>query len=141
VVVLVGQEEPAAHPLTRTLYLHEVDSWDQVSARLDHRFQTLGVFPPSLASEHRDEWAAAGADRIAELGWARMPRAGWTHDGVYGMHPMVRLVTAERPRSDFGKYYPRPRDHQGWQREYFRGDPWYAVPWFLRMSTPPEPSR
>src|SRR5262249_39264667 len=62
-VIVVDVAEPSTHPLTRTLLLHPVRSWDEVAPRLDHRSQTLSVFPWELTHRYRDEWAAAGADR------------------------------------------------------------------------------
>ncbi|MEU8270695.1 acyl-CoA reductase [Sphaerisporangium sp. NPDC049002] len=135
-IIVADGDEPSAHPLTRTLILHPVRQWEEVTQLLDARSQTMSIFPPELSREYGTQWAAAGADRITDLGWARMPRAGWTHDGVYGMHSMVRLVVVERPREEFGKYYPRPEDYSGWQRKHFAGEQWWATPWFMRGGSP-----
>ena len=137
-VIVADGAAPSAHPLTRTLLLHPIQRWEEVADRLDGRTQTLSVHPWELIHSYRDLWAAGGADRMVALGWGRMPRAGWTHDGGYGMHPMVRLVAVERSRDQFGKYYPRPENYRDWQRGYFAGEQWWAPPWFMRMPSPPD---
>ena len=119
------------HPLTRTLFLQPVASLSEVRLYLDSHTQTLSLLPWDIAAEHRDAWALAGADRLVELGWSRLPRAGFTHDATHGMHPLVRLVSQERPRNDFGKYYMRPGDRKNWQRPYFLGERWWSDPWWF----------
>jgi long-chain-fatty-acyl-CoA reductase len=127
VVIAEGSElPPFGHPLARTLVVHRVPELDVVASELDDTSQTLGVFPWELTERHRDEWARAGAERIVPLGWSRLPRSGWTHDGTYGMHQLVRLVSLDRPRTDFGKHYPRPAEVGSWEREYFLGETWWA---------------
>ncbi|HTA14225.1 MAG TPA: acyl-CoA reductase [Solirubrobacteraceae bacterium] len=116
------------HPLTRTLVICLVESLSRVTLHLDKSTQTVGVFPWELALRYRDDWARAGAERLVPLGWSRLPRAGWTHDGGYGMHPLVRLVSLERPRNEFGKHYPRPSDPMNWERRYLLGEQWAAAP-------------
>ena len=49
-------------------------------------------------------WAFAGADRIVELGCARTPRPGFTHDGTHGLVPLVRLVGLERGLAELSPY-------------------------------------
>jgi long-chain-fatty-acyl-CoA reductase len=131
VVLRDGERPPLPHPLTRTLFLHPVGSVEEVTGQLDAYTQTLSVLPFSLAGRYRDAWALAGADRVVELGWSRLPRQGFTHDGTYGLHPLVRLVVTERPRSDFGPYYVQPGDRGGWQRPYFLGERWWSTPWWF----------
>ncbi len=135
-IIIAGDDRPFVHPLTRTVLLEPITDWGELAQHLDSRTQTLSVFPPSLGEQWRNDWAAAGADRIADLGWARLPRSGWTHDGGYGMHPLVRLVTADRPRVQYGPHYPRPASLEGWQREYFAGRDWHAPLWFQLAGSP-----
>ncbi|WP_420877368.1 hypothetical protein [Rathayibacter toxicus] len=77
---------------------------------LNRDTQTVSVYPWSIVEEFRDEWAQAGAERLVDSGFSRMPRAGFTHDAMLGMHSMVRLVCVERPWSDPGRYYTRRTD-------------------------------
>lgn len=98
------------HPLGRTLFVHPVEDLGDVARHLDRHSQTLSVHPWRITTEHRDRWAAAGADRLVEAGFSRMPRAGFTHDGSLGMHTLVRLVSIERSWDDPGRYYTRRTD-------------------------------
>jgi long-chain-fatty-acyl-CoA reductase len=104
---IVVTDDPAAappHPLARTLYVHPVTDAEGITRHFDRRVQTLGVFPWELSLEHRDAWVGAGADRIVELGMARHPRPGFTHDGTRALQPLVRVACVERPTSHMGKY-------------------------------------
>lgn len=104
-----------SHPFTRTLFLHKVDNLKTISKYFSRDNQTLSVYPWSLIQEYRDEWAMSGICRFVELGWSRIFRSGFTHDGVHGMHSLVRLVCIERPWSDMGRYYSRrPNLEQYW---------------------------
>ncbi len=123
------------HPLGRTVFLHQVRDFDEALRNLNNFSQTISVFPSSLMGTLRDELAFSGANRINELGWSRMPRQGFTHDGIYGMHPLVRLVTVERTRMDFGKYYPMPKDPQTWQRSYMLGKKWWVDLWWEQLNS------
>lgn len=89
-----------AHPLTRTAIIHPVTNFDGVADWFDRDSQAVGVFPYLLATEYRDAWATAGIDRIYEAGFSRWPRRGFTHDGVHGIHSMVRFATVDRPTSE-----------------------------------------
>lgn len=116
-MILVGPADKMnfTHPLARTIVVHPVKDLGEITAQLNSKSQTLSVFPWDAALQHRDAWAVAGTDRIVELGWSRMPRAGFTHDGVHGMHNFVRLVSMDRPWGDAGKYYTRrPNLEQYW---------------------------
>lgn len=107
IVVLPADATDFPHPLCRTLFVHPMNDLDAVADHLDRHTQTLSVFPLSLSEEHGNRWASAGADRFVESGFARMPRAGFTHDATLGMHSIVRLVTKERSWNDPGRYYTR----------------------------------
>lgn len=110
VVVLPPEEKTFPHPLGRTLYVHQVDDLGDIVRYLDRDSQTLSVFPWDLTLEHRDAWAQAGTDRMVDMGFARMPRAGFTHDAMLSMQTFTRLVSVERPWDDKGRYYTRRDD-------------------------------
>ena len=57
--------------------------------------QTVGVYPPSRKAELRDALAAAGVQRVVELGKAIAFEAGMPHDGFYPLHRFVRWVNDE----------------------------------------------
>lgn len=132
-----GLPDPAfAHPLGRTLMLYSVDDFSEALPFMNAQMQTVSVFPSAVSQQWRDPLALAGANRVVELGWSRMPRQGFTHDGVFGMHALVRLVMQERTRYDFGKYYPAPRDPTEWQKLYLKGEPWWVEPWWMQADAP-----
>lgn len=133
-----GLADPAfAHPLARTLMLYSVEDFAEALPHLNSQMQTVSVMPWALSQQLRDELAWAGANRIVDLGWSRMPRQGFTHDGMFGMHPLVRLVMHERSRHDFGKYYPAPKNPAEWQKSYLLGEKWWVDPWWTQMYPPP----
>jgi long-chain-fatty-acyl-CoA reductase len=131
-VVVEDQRDEAVvtHPLTRTLFIRPIQCLSEVAAHLNSDTQTVGVMPWRISEQYRDQWALAGANRIVELGWSRLPRQGFTHDGVYGLHSLIRLVSVERSRSEFGQYYISPADSKTWQRAYFLGERWWSDPWW-----------
>ncbi|MCK5241121.1 hypothetical protein KAR34_01600 [bacterium] len=115
VVLDADSYNKVSHPLTRTLFLHPVEDLRAISKYFNRDNQTLSVYPWEMINDYRDDWAAKGICRFAELGWSRIFRSGFTHDGVHGMHSLVRLVCIERPWSDMGKYYAlRPNLEQYW---------------------------
>jgi long-chain-fatty-acyl-CoA reductase len=131
IVTIEEDKDPGlVHPLTRTIFLHHVSNFDTVSQYLNGHSQTISVMPWKLIDELRDELAMVGANRFVELGWSRLPRQGFTHDGVYGMHSLVRLVALERSRDDFGKYYIKPLETKTWSRPYILGERWWTDPWW-----------
>jgi long-chain-fatty-acyl-CoA reductase len=133
-----GVPDPAfAHPLGRTLILSPVEDFTEALPYLNSHIQTVSLMPSSLAQELRDELAWAGANRIVDLGWSRMPRQGFTHDGVFGMHPLVRLVMQERTRYEFGKYYPAPSNIAEWQKLHLQGQKWWEDVWWTQMEPDP----
>ncbi|BDS11583.1 acyl-CoA reductase [Aureispira anguillae] len=121
-IVVMDEEEANEinHPLTRTIFIHPVDDLSAISKHFNRDNQTLSVYPWSIIKDYRDEWASNGICRLVELGWSRIFRSGFTHDGMHGMHPMVRLVSIERPWSDMGRYYSlRPNLEQYWFQDKY----------------------
>ena len=57
--------------------------------------QTVGVFPPSRKAGLRDALAAAGAQRVVELGKAIAFEVGISHDGFHPLQRFVRWVNDE----------------------------------------------
>jgi hypothetical protein len=57
--------------------------------------QTIGVFPSSRKAGLRDLLAAAGAQRVVELGAAGRVQAGLPHDGFLPLSRFVRWVNDE----------------------------------------------
>jgi len=140
VVVPKGSKVPTLNnPLGRTVFLHHTDDLTDAAAHLNEYSQTVSVMPWSLSHTLRDELSWSGACRIVELGWSRLPRQGFSHDGMYGLHALIRLVVVERDRSDFGKYYPAPAESTTWQRQYLLGEKWWRDPWWEQIGPPKAP--
>jgi long-chain-fatty-acyl-CoA reductase len=97
IAVIPDPAHPVNHPLGRTLIIHPLDDLGHVERYLNKKLQGLTVFPFSLVPHYRDRWVRAGADRIVELGTARRPRQGFTHDGTRGLSHLVRFACTERP--------------------------------------------
>lgn len=104
IVVLPPEAELHEHPLTRTLYIQPVEDLDAIAPCLNREMQTLCVYPWSLASQYRDVWTQAGAERVVELGMSRHPREGFTHDGMRWLNQLVRMACVERPTTQLYRY-------------------------------------
>jgi long-chain-fatty-acyl-CoA reductase len=84
-----------AHPLGRTIYVHSIPRLEAVAEYIDEEVQTVAVYPWSRGRDIRDLCGAAGASRIVELGINNVFRPGGTHDGMYSLQRLVRLVSHE----------------------------------------------
>jgi long-chain-fatty-acyl-CoA reductase len=93
--IVVGDPSVDAHPLGRVLYVQPFESLDEIAAHIDDSIQTLAVAPWSLGTQLRDIAGAAGATRIIDLGLANVFRMGSSHDGMYPLQRLVRLVSHE----------------------------------------------
>ena len=122
IIVKPEEKQNITHPLHRTLIIHPVDDFEELTQYLDKDNQSMSVYPWELTNTYRDIWASAGICRFVELGWSRMFRSGFTHDGEYRLHPMVRIVSIERPWTDRGKYYGlRKNLEEHWFKELHSG--------------------
>lgn len=84
------------HPLARTLYVHSVNSIDEVLTRIDRSVQTVSYEPYEAVAELAAKIGAAGAARIVRSGRHGRFRPGVSQDGTYGMNRLVRWVSWER---------------------------------------------
>lgn len=114
IVLLPEGAQPSQHPLTRTVFLQEIDDLNGVRRHLDRQTQTLAVYPWIASQRFRDEWAHAGAERIVELGMSRHPRQGFSHDGMRWLHHLMRIVSVERPSSQLYRYNTVSGDMAEW---------------------------
>jgi len=123
-IIVAKHEEKnnITHPFNRTLIIHPVDDFNEVTPYLDKDNQSMSVYPWELTNIYRDTWASAGVCRFVELGWSRMFRSGFTHDGEYKLQQMVRIACIERPWTDRGKYYGlRKNLEEHWFKELHPG--------------------
>lgn len=99
------------HPLGRTIYLYCIDDISQMYHFINRDVQTIGVYPWSVAFNHKDDLAERGVERICELGLHAIPRIGWAHDSMFPMSRMVRFISLELSLAKKGKYYEGDAAH------------------------------
>jgi long-chain-fatty-acyl-CoA reductase len=98
-LIVAGAPSVDMHPLGRTLYVQTFESLAEITPHVDHTIQTVAVTPAPLGRELRDILGAAGACRIVDCGLANVFRLGGTHDGMYPMQRLVRMVSHEASRT------------------------------------------
>lgn len=93
---MIRSEEPVDfHPDGRVVNVVPVASLAEAVQRANVATQTVGVYPPSRKAELRDALAAAGVQRVVELGMAVAFETGISHDGFYPLQRFVRWVNDE----------------------------------------------
>jgi len=93
--VAVNPAAESRNPLGRSVQVFTVDSLDEVLPRVDATVQTVAVAPESLKLTSRDALVRRGASRIVSPGMTNVFRAGGTHDEMYPLRGLVRLVSCE----------------------------------------------
>jgi hypothetical protein len=94
--VVIRSEEPVDfHPDGRVVNVVPVASLAVAVNRANVATQTVGVYPTSRKAELRDALAAAGVQRVVELGKAVAFEPGISHDGFYPLQRFVRWVNDE----------------------------------------------
>ncbi|UGQ11194.1 long-chain-fatty-acyl-CoA reductase [Yinghuangia sp. ASG 101] len=94
--VVVRSEEPVDfHPDGRVVNVVRVRSLADGLRHANVATQTVGVYPSERKAEVRDGLAAAGVQRVVELGGAVGMEAGLPHDGFLPLHRFVRWVNDE----------------------------------------------
>ena len=102
--LVVCPPEDAEDPLGgRTLLVHPVESIDDALCWVDSTVQTVAVYPWTLAKQYGTALARRGAERVVEVGLSGIIRLGASHDGVYPLTRLVRLVCIEDPADRYGK--------------------------------------
>jgi len=94
--LVIRSEEPVDfHPDGRVVNVVPVESLAAAVHYANVATQTVGVYPLSRKVELRDALAAAGAQRVVELGKAIAFEVGISHDGFYPLQRFVRWVNDE----------------------------------------------
>jgi hypothetical protein len=94
--LVIRSEEPVDfHPDGRVVNVVPVASLAAAVAHANVATQTVGVYPPARKRELRDALAAAGAQRVVELGKAIAFEPGLSHDGFLPLQRFVRWVNDE----------------------------------------------
>lgn len=112
--LIVKLDDPTSvnldHPLGRTIFVKEIQDFDEALEYIDGHVQTVGVAPQSLKLKLRDELTKRGVSRIANIGNVDMPREGLVHEGIT-LNRLVRLVGMEKESSYHAKSYDYPDDY------------------------------
>lgn len=98
---------PLDHPLGRTIFIKEIQDFDECLDYIDGNVQTVGIAPSSLARELRDKLTRRGVSRIADIGIVEMPREGLVHEGIT-LNRLVRLVGMDKEAGYYTKLYDIP---------------------------------
>lgn len=104
IVISKLPKENIEHPLSRTLFIYEIDEIEDVIPYISRNNQSIGVFPWNISQKYGHDLLSAGADRMCELGTHAIFRTGFPHDSIYPLARMVRWLNIERPLSYCGKY-------------------------------------
>ena len=94
-LVIRSEEQVDFHPDGRVVNVVPVTSLASAVGCANVATQTVGVYPPKRKAELRDALAAAGVQRIVELGKAVAFEAGISHDGFLPLSRFVRWVNDE----------------------------------------------
>ena len=94
--VVIRSEEPVDfHPDGKMVNVVAVANLQEALRFANVATQTVGVYPPSRKAEVRDSLAAAGVQRIVNLGDAGCVEMGLPHDGFKPLQRFVRWVNDE----------------------------------------------
>lgn len=82
------------HPLSRTLYVKEVDDLRDAIQYIDPSVQIIAFSAQGRMEELRNELALRGVDRFSRLGEMGYFPPGAPHDGIYPLSHLVRWVSS-----------------------------------------------
>ncbi|MDD6771971.1 acyl-CoA reductase [Inconstantimicrobium porci] len=102
--MIFSDKKPLNHPLSRTIYIHRVESFDNIASFVDKFSQTVTIYPWKMQEKYRDVLTLNGVDRIVAIGFSGTPRTGFTHDSIKPFSEMVRWVSVEKDIDIRGKY-------------------------------------
>jgi len=103
------------HPLGRTIFVHQINTIEEIVPFLDDETQTVSLYPydKEYVEKTGHILCAHGVSRICETGLANYPREGFTWDAVYALPYFVRLCYLDENFNTTGKYGRR------FQAEYY----------------------
>jgi long-chain-fatty-acyl-CoA reductase len=100
-IVIAPPIEIEEHPLGRTIFLHHIDSFDEIDKYVDKSVQTIALCPWNLSIKLRDRFAKLGVSRMVDFGMNNIFRIGSAHDGGYPLQRFVKYASVEMS----SKYY------------------------------------
>lgn len=94
--MVIRSDEPVDfQPTGKIVNVVPVPSFAAAAEFADVSTQTVGIYPSQRKSEVRDSLAAAGVQRVVDLGSAGQMPPGFPHDGFLPLHRFVRWVNDE----------------------------------------------
>lgn len=106
-IVIADPYKVKDHPLGRTMFIHPIESLDEIIPFVDDETQGITVYPYNRSQEVADRLCPYGVQRICEMGMVSYPRAGFTHDGMYPLHYFVRLANWDEGLNYVNSYHDR----------------------------------
>ena len=94
-LVIRSEEQVEFHPDGRVVNVVPVASLADAVRHANVATQTVGIYPAARKAELRDALAAAGVQRVVELGKAGAFEIGIPHDGFFPLQRFVRWVNDE----------------------------------------------
>lgn len=104
IVVINDPSEINEHPLSRCVYIIQIDHIKDCLKYIDKDTQTVTMSPWDRNVEIRDKATLYGASKITEIGLAEWQRIGMPHDNVYPLQRLVKWVGVERGLDYLGKH-------------------------------------
>lgn len=98
-IIVSPTHDTDIHPLGRTIYIHSIESIEDVAGHIGSDVQTVAVYPAEIATAMRDTYTMRGASRVVELGMNNIFRVGGSHDGIFPLQRLVRMASMELPSS------------------------------------------
>lgn len=93
------------HPLSRTIYVHAIQSPNEILPFVDDDTQTIALYPlDKYAEEIANLFCGKGACRVCEIGMTSHFRQGFTHDGSYPLQQFVRMAYIDASLEQVYKY-------------------------------------
>jgi Acyl-CoA reductase (LuxC) len=94
--LVIRSDEPVDfHPTNKIANVVRVDSLDNAVKWVNVATQTVGFYPFNRMADYRDRLAAAGAQRVVQLGEAGPSTIGNPHDAMYPLHRFVHWMVHE----------------------------------------------
>lgn len=93
------------HPLGRTLFVHPIESEEDILPFVDDETQSISIYPYTAHAEHLGNLVCArGVARLCEAGLISHFRQGFTHDGAWPIQQFVRLAYLDESMDYIYKY-------------------------------------
>ncbi len=90
--VVLSEDPVDFHPDGKVVNVVALPELSDALAHVTVATQTVGIYPATRGKELRDALAAAGMQRLVELGQVAGKSPGLPHDGFYPLQRLVRWL-------------------------------------------------